>query len=53
MPSAEPNSRETSLTADATPCFAAGSDETIAVVAGVLASAIPAANTTSPTANSA
>jgi hypothetical protein len=41
------------LTADATPCFSGGSEETIAVVAGVLASAMPAANTTSPPANSA
>ena len=43
-----PNSRETSLTAEATPCLAGGSEETIAVVAGVPASAMPAANRTRP-----
>ena len=43
-----PNSRETSFTAEATPCLAGGSEETIAVVAGVPASAIPAAKRTRP-----
>jgi hypothetical protein len=34
-----------SLTADATPCLAAGSDDTIALVAGVMARPTPAART--------
>lgn len=48
MPSALPSSREVSLTAEPTPCFSGGSDETIAVVAGVLARPMPAANSTRP-----
>ena len=51
MPSAPPSSRDTSLTADATPCFSRGSDATIAVVAGAPASAIPAPNGSSPARN--
>ena len=40
-PNAAPSSRAVSLTADATPCLARGSDATIALVAGVIASAAP------------
>ena len=46
MPRAEPNSLDTSLTADPTPCFPSGSDAVMAIVAGVVASAMPAAKTT-------
>jgi hypothetical protein len=48
IPKALPSSRPVSLTADATPCFDTGSDEVIAVVAGVPASPIPNANGTIP-----
>ena len=40
-PNAAPSSRDVSFTADATPCLARGSDATIALVAGVIASAAP------------
>jgi hypothetical protein len=48
MPSAPPSSRETSVTADATPWLSHGSDATIAVVAGASTRAIPAPNGSSP-----
>ena len=48
MPRALPSSRAVSLTAEATPCLLSGSDSVIAVVAGVPASAMPAANSTIP-----
>jgi len=51
MPKALPSSREVSLTAEATPCLLSGSDSVIAVVDGVPANAMPAANSTSPMAN--
>lgn len=51
MPSALPSAREVSLTAEATPCLAGGSEDTMAVVAGVPASPMPAANRTRPMAN--
>ena len=41
MPSAVPISRVVSLTALATPCFAVGSELTIAFVAGVMARPMP------------
>ena len=44
MPSAEPSSRDTSFTAEPTPCFARGSDVTIAVVDGVDVNAMPRPN---------
>ena len=44
MPSAEPSSRETSFTAEPTPCFARGSEVTIAVVDGVDVNAMPKPN---------
>ncbi len=50
MPRALPSSRAVSLTAEATPCLLSGSDSVIAVVDGVPASAIPAANRTRPSA---
>ena len=48
MPSAEPSSRETSFTAEPTPCFARGSDVTIAVVDGVDVRAMPNPTTIRP-----
>ena len=48
MPSAEPSSRETSFTAEPTPCFARGSDVTIAVVDGVDVKAMPKPKTMRP-----
>ena len=48
MPSAEPSSRETSFTAEPTPCFARGSDVTIAVVEGVDVRAMPKPKTMRP-----
>ena len=51
MPRALPSSRAVSLTAEATPCLLSGSDSVMAVVAGVPARAIPAANRTRPLAN--
>ena len=42
MPRAVPISRVVSLTALATPCFAVGSELTIAFVAGVMARPMPA-----------
>ena len=53
MPRALPSSRAVSLTAEATPCSLSGSDSVMAVVAGVPASAIPAANSTRPRAKPA
>ena len=50
MPKALPSSREVSLTAEATPCLLSGSDSVMAVVEGVPASAMPAANRTRPNA---
>src|SRR4029450_8871794 len=44
-------SRAVSLTAEATPCLLGGSEAVMAVVAGVPARAIPAANRTRPVAN--
>jgi hypothetical protein len=41
MPNAPPTSRVRSFTAEAIPCRSAGRDETIAVVAGAVASPIP------------
>jgi hypothetical protein len=41
MPNAPPTSRARSFTAEAIPCRSAGRDETIAVVAGAVASPIP------------
>ena len=41
MPRAPPTSRVRSLTAEAMPCLCPGSEETIAVVAGAVASARP------------
>ena len=52
MPMADPTSRATSFTADATPCWATGSELMIAVVAGVDTSAEPAPVTRRPTKNS-
>ena len=49
IPSAPPSSRDTSLIADATPCFSRGSEATMAVVAGAPARAIPAPNGITPT----
>ena len=51
MPMAEPSSRETSFTAEATPCLARGNELTMAVVAGVDASDTPTPNTPRPTRN--
>ena len=48
IPNALPTSRETSLTAEATPCLSAGSELVIAVVAGVEARAIPNAKRARP-----
>ena len=48
MPSALPNSRDRSFTADATPCLASGSEAVIAVVAGVPARPMPTANRARP-----
>ena len=48
MPRADPSSRETSFTAEATPCFACGSEVTMAVVAGVEVRAIPSPKAASP-----
>ena len=48
MPNAPPSSRERSLRADPTPCWADGSASVIALVAGVIASPIPAPSGTRP-----
>ena len=52
MPSALPNSREVSLTADATPCLATGVFCTIAVVAGAVHRPRPTAAISNGTATS-
>jgi hypothetical protein len=41
MPSAPPTSRDRSLSADPTPCWAAGRPSVIAAVAGVIAAPMP------------
>ena len=53
IPVAPPTSRERSLSAEPTPCWAGGSASVIALVAGVIAAPIPTPSTTSPAAISA
>jgi hypothetical protein len=53
IPSALPSSRAVSLTAEAMPCFVSGNDFVMAVLEGVPASAIPAANSMRPIAKCA
>ncbi len=52
MPSAPPSSRARSLVAEPTPCFATGSASVIAVVAGVIASPMPAPSGSRPASSS-
>ena len=48
MPTAPPSSRETSLSAEATPCFSSGSVSVIASVDGVIVRPIPRPITSRP-----
>ena len=49
MPSAPPNSRVVSLTAEPTPALLSGTDDMIAPVAGAIVIAMPVASSTKPT----
>ncbi len=52
MPNVPPTSRAASFTADATPCLLPGTAETMSVVAGAVASAMPAPTGTIPASSS-
>ena len=52
IPTAPPTSRERSLSADPTPCWAGGSASVIAAVAGVIAAPIPMPSTIRPASSS-